>query len=417
MMRHSIVVLLILFLNGMFIPLHADGPGLEGGDFSFRLSGFVKTDYWLDSRSVIAAREDLFLLFPAKRKPDEFGKDLNGDPVFNFSAITSRTALHLEGPETFGARLTGLIEADFSGVTNADINGFRLRHAYMHLQWEKWGLLLGQWWHPMFAGEVVPTVVSLNTGAPFQPFIRNPQFTLTRLAGNSRFLFSAIAQRDNASDGPQGTTPDYMRYAARPNVHFQWTLQRGSWIGGLAADYKVIRPLREAEGWGRVSETLGTHAFMAYGAYRHHSLEVKAKAIYGQNLSEHLLLGGYAHGKGSGVDGPPVFEALDHGFVWGNVVYGDRIRAGLFGGYAKNFGASNPIEGPIYGRGGDIAHMYRVAPSLTFRSARVDFCAELEYTVAAYGDADHMGKVTNTTEVGNLRLLFTALYYFDTGRR
>lgn len=397
----------------------------DGKAFSFRWTGFVKTDYWIDSRSVVAAREDLFLLYPANVLHDANGKDIHGDPVFNFSAITSRLATHIDGPDAFGAKVTGFIEADFSGVTNADINGFRLRHAYIKMQWERWGLMLGQWWHPMFGTAVVPTVVSLNTGAPFQPFIRNPQATLTYDHGYSRWLFSAIAQRDNASDGPDGPSPKYIRNATLPNVHLQWYRTKDAFTAGLAADYKVIRPrthlfLPETGETYHTSATLGTFAFMAYGRYRYEKLDIKAKTIYGQNLSEHLMMGGYAESFSS-QKGAYKYTPLNHFAAWANVLYGDRVLAGLFLGYGKNLGASKnliadnePGTTPVnyYGRGHNIAYLYRIAPSVTFNSGRLALCTELEYTAAAYGSPDLKGKVQDHKETGNWRLLFTALYFF-----
>ncbi len=401
------------------------GEDADGKAFSFRWTGFVKTDYWIDSRSVVAAREDLFLLFPANVKPDANGKDIHGDPVFNFSAITSRLATYIEGPDAFGAKVTGLIEADFSGVTNADINGFRLRHAYMHLQWERLGLMLGQWWHPLFATAVVPTVVSLNTGAPFQPFIRNPQAALTYDHGNSRWLFAAVAQRDNASDGPDGPSPKYIRNAIFPNVHLQYTRTKDHFTAGLAADYKIIRPRTQLLAWEsgdlhRTTVSLGSYAFMAYGRYREQKLDIKVKTIYGQNLSEHLMMGGYAESY-SAESGEYEYTPLNHLAAWANVLYGDRVLGGVFLGYGKNFGASSYVKAdgkfgkaPVtyYGRGHDIAYLYRVAPSLTFNSGKLAFCGELEYTAAAYGTPDSRGRVQDHKETSNWRLLFTALYFF-----
>ncbi len=391
-------------------------PAEEEKAFSLRLTGFVKSDYWLDSRTVVAAREDLFLLYPANVFPDSEGIDINGDPVFNFSAITSRIATVIKGPDAFGAEISGLIEADFSGVTNSDINGFRLRHAYMKLQWERWGLLLGQWWHPLFGAEVIPTVVSLNTGAPFQPFIRNPQATLTYQTDNSRWLLSMIAQRDNASDGPKGASPDYIRDATLPNFHLQYTRTKGNIITGLAADYKVIRPRRfvvdDDFQIQYTSETLNTFALMAYARYRHQKLDIKGKAIYGQNLSEHLLMGGYGESHVDPQSGTIGYTPLNNLSLWGNILYGERVVAGFFAGYGKNFGASDDILGNYYGRGKDIAYVYRFAPSVTFNSGSIALCTELEYTAAAYGTPDKMGRVKNHSEVGNLRLLFTALYFF-----
>lgn len=415
-MKYFLLVCLFLISFNLFSSESEGKPAEEEKPFSLRLTGFVKSDYWLDSRTVVAAREDLFLLYPANVLPDSEGKDINGDPVFNFSAVTSRIATVLQGPDAFGAQVSGLIEADFSGVTNSDINGFRLRHAYLKLDWEHWGLLLGQWWHPLFGAEVIPTVVSLNTGAPFQPFIRNPQATLTYQTGSSRWLISMISQRDNASDGPKGTSPDYIRDAMFPNFHLQYTRTNGSMTTGLAADYKVIRPRRfvvdDELQMQYTSETLGTFAFMAYGRYRHQKLDIKGKTIYGQNLSEHVLMGGYAESHVDLSSGTIRYTPVSSLSAWGNILYGDRVVAGFFAGYARNLGASDEIVGDFFGRGKDIAYVYRLSPSLTFNSGNVALCTELEYTAAAYGIPDARGRVKNHDEVGNLRLLFTALYFF-----
>lgn len=379
---------------------------------SFKISGFVKTDYWYDSRKVIAAREDLFLLLPANILPDARGVDLNGDPSFNFSAITSRITGHISGPDAFNAKTSGLIEADFSGVTNSDINGFRLRHAYVKLEWEKFDLMLGQYWHPMFATGAVPTVVSLNTGAPFQPFIRNPLVSLTFKSGNLQTLLAAIAQRDNASDGPQGTSPEYLRNSTIPNLHLQFIYTINSTTAGLAADYKVIRPRMVTETFLKTDQTLSTHAFMGYIRHNPGHWDLKAKAIWGQNMSEHLIMGGYAESYIDPETRFVTYTPLNHLMTWGNIIYGENIQVGLFGGYAHNFGASDEVAGSYYGRGHNIAYLYRIAPSVSFISGRVQFSTELEYTAAAYGDPDSNGIVRNHQEVANTRLIFTAFYFF-----
>ncbi|MFW5706916.1 MAG: hypothetical protein ACOC12_03250 [Bacteroidota bacterium] len=379
---------------------------------SFRVSGFIKTDYWYDTRSIIAAREDLFLLFPADINPDTNGADLNGDGSFNYSAVSSRIAGYIKGPDAFNAKTSGLIEADFSGVTNADINGLRLRHAYVKLEWEKIDLMLGQWWHPMFGLGAVPTVVSLNTGAPFQPFIRNPLVSLTFKHDHWQTLVAAIAQRDNASDGPDGVSPKYLRNSAIPNVHLQFIYNKNTTTAGLAADYKIIRPRMVTDSFYKTDETIGSYAFMGYIRHRPGLWDLKAKAIWGQNMSEHLMLGGYAESTTDPVTGFVSYTPLNHFFTWANIVYGEKIQAGLFAGYAHNFGTSEEVAGNYYGRGHNIAYVYRIAPSLSFTSGKVQFSTELEYTAAAYGTPGVMGKVTDHKETGNLRLLFTALYFF-----
>ncbi len=385
----------------------------EEGSPPVRLSwsGFVRSDYWMDSRTVVQAREALFNFYPQNILLDQDGKDIYGDPVFNYSAIATRFTVRMDGPDAFGARVWALVEADFTGVTNADINGFRLRHAYVQMEWERWGLMMGQYWHPLFAVEVIPTVISLNTGVPFQPFIRNPLATLSYRQGNSRWMFSLIGQRDNASDGPSGPTPEYLRTAARPNAHLQWTGFYRNTIVGLAVDYKVIRPRLQTQDDRYTDESLGTFALMAYGSHKWDRWALKGKTIYGQNLSEHLLMGGYAESLTS-EDGHMSYTPLNHLSAWVNLLYGDRVRPGIFMGYNRNLGAVDEVHGQYFGRGSDIAYVYRLAPSVTFRSGSLELCTEFEYTAAAYGEPDINGRVRQQKEVSNVRLLFTAVYYF-----
>lgn len=138
-----------------------------------KISGFVKSDFFFDSRQVATFREGHFLLYPLNELLDVNGEDINAKASFNALSIQSRVTAKLFGPEVLGAKSGGLIEGEFFGTSDADVNGFRLRHAYVTLNWENTGLLFGQTWHPMFVTDVFPQVVSFNTGSPFQPFAKN----------------------------------------------------------------------------------------------------------------------------------------------------------------------------------------------------------------------------------------------------
>ena len=379
---------------------------------TFRISGFVKSDYWFDSRSVVSAREGLFLLYPEREVLDPNFDDLNGSPSFNFSAITSRIRGTITGPEAFKARTSGIIEADFSGVSNVDINGFRLRHAVMKLQWPSMELMLGQWWHPLFGEEVIPNVISLNTGAPFQPFIRNPQLTMSFMTGDVQTIVSAIAQRDYSNDGPQGVSPQYIRNSLMPNLHLQIIYKEQLNTMGFAFDYKRLQPRTITDQFYKTSESFWTYAVMGFLRHQSRGWDIKAKGIFGQNLSEHLMMGGYAESSIDPVTGEVTYTPLGNLMTWANIVYGENRQVGLFFGYSKNYGALDPIVGNYYGRGHDIDYLYRIAPSFSIISGKVQFSSEIEYTVAAYGTPDNMGIVRNAQPVGNLRVLLTGLYFF-----
>jgi hypothetical protein len=404
-------LLFILLVSGMTLA-QTDTLPKEQKKYGITFKGFVKSDYWYDTRQVVASREELFLFYPKNVNHDANGDDINGQDYVNFSPVTSRLTGIISGPDAFGAKTSGMIEADFSGVTNDDINGLRLRHAYGKLKWNTSELLFGQYWHPMFVTEVFPNVISLNTGAPFQPFIRNPQISFTKYFNKLNLQLTALSQRDNVNDGPSGFKGDYMRNALVPNIHVQAQYKTEHHVFGVAGDWKTLRPRLTTDSLFITKERIDGYSAMIYWKYTHGKFIWRCKSIFGQNLTDHLLLGGYAVQSYDTLSGKETYTPTNHLYVWGNVQYGKKIVAGLFGGFAKNFGTSAANIGKYYARGFDIDYVYRIAPSISWVSNTVQISFEPEYTVAAYGTPGKSGAVRNSSEVANLRLLLTFFYFF-----
>ena len=130
--------------------------------FGIDFSGFVKTDLMFDSRQTVAAREGHFLLFPSPEVLDANGDDINAKANLNILSIQTRLKGSITAPDAFGANISGVIEGAFFGQTDGDVNGFRLRHAFVKLTWENCNLLIGQYWNPMFITEVFPGTISLK---------------------------------------------------------------------------------------------------------------------------------------------------------------------------------------------------------------------------------------------------------------
>ncbi|MDP2423344.1 MAG: hypothetical protein U1C46_05140 [Bacteroidales bacterium] len=405
----------LFFLQLLLLSSLAIAQGSDQGEprkFGIQFKGFVKSDYWYDSRQVVGAREDIILLLPTNRLQDANGKDINAHPTFNYSPVSSRITGVITGPDAFGAKTSGMIEADFSGVTNADINGFRLRHAIGKLRWTNSELMFGQYWHPMFVPEVFPAVISLNTGAPFQPFIRNPLISYTQFFNRFNLNFTLLSQRDNANDGPLGASSIYIRNTLIPNAHLQLQYKHDKYIWGIAADYKVLKPRLATANNYKTNETISTYAFMGYFKYTNRDFLWSCKTIYGQNLTEHLLLGGYAVRSVDLLTKYETYTPTNHLFFWNFIGYGKTLKVCLYTGFAKNLGTTHNNTGTYYSRGKDIDYAYRIAPSLSWVSGKVQVSSELEYTAAAYGTPDNKGNVKNADEFGNLRLLLTFFYFF-----
>lgn len=378
----------------------------------FKISGFVKSNYWLDTRKVDGSRDDLFLYYPKKPNLDANNEDINTGVNSNYSAINTRLALTILGPDLLGAKVNGYIESDYTGVTNTDVNGLRLRHAYILMKWHKNELMLGQYWHPMFVPEVFPEVLAFNTGAPFQPFIRNPLISYKHHFGNLTLQLALIMQRDNSSDGPLGRSSIYMQEAAIPNSHVQLMYMAGNHVVGAAFDHKVIQPMSVSPANYKTNELLSSMSGLLYWKYQKDLLTLQFKSILGQNLTEHLMLGGYAVAKRNLFTKVDTYTPTNHLFLWGGAHYGDKYRMSLFAGYAKNLGTSDENIGVYYAKGSDVDQLLRISPSFCYRSGPLRLAAEIEWTSAYFGTPDMRGRVKQTSPVNNTRLLLVAAYMF-----
>ncbi|MDP3830073.1 MAG: hypothetical protein Q8Q47_02310, partial [Ignavibacteriaceae bacterium] len=183
-------ILLILIFGTTLLTAQSSG---DKAGFGISWGGFVKTDVLFDSRQNVTIREGHFLLYPENKNLDVDNKDINGESSFNMLSIQTRLTGKITAPDVLGAKTSGVLEGAFFGHTNPDINGFRLRLAFVKLQWENSSFLAGQYWHPLFITDVFANVVSFNTGVPFQPFSRNPQLRYTYKTGGTSIIATAYS--------------------------------------------------------------------------------------------------------------------------------------------------------------------------------------------------------------------------------
>jgi hypothetical protein len=407
--------------------------------FGINFNGFVKTDVFYDTRQTVNIREGHFLLYPENIANDANGEDINAKPAFNILSIQTRLKGVITAPDAFGAKTSGIIEADFFGNAGSgldDVNGFRLRHAFVKLSWAKTELLAGQYWHPMFVAESFPGVISFNTGAPFQPFTRNPQLRLSHTIGGLKLIGVLFAQRDFASMGPDYslqngkyssstiTSSRFMRNAGIPNLHFQlqYTPKSTGHLVGAGVDYKTIQPelfTVNAAAFKRFgsSEKLGSLSALAFAKLKFKPLTVQVTGIYAQNAADMVMLGGYAVSQVSDTaTGAKKFTNLNTGSFWLDAITtGKKVQFGLFTGYTMNMGSADDVKtATYYSRGSNIDHILRVSPRVVFISGKLDIAFELEHTLAAYGKItpDTKSELTDLQTVSNTRALLAFIFKF-----
>jgi len=386
--------------------------------FGIKFSGYVKTDMFYDTRQSSAStgvREGHFYLYPDNVLQDLDGHDINANPSFHILNIQTRLRGNITGPDAFGAKTSGAIEAEFFGTSESDLNGFRLRHAFVQLDWNKVSLMAGQNWHPLFPVESYPGTISFNTGAPFIPFSRNPQVRLTLKAGISALQFTAYSQRDFVSSGTDGSSNKYLRNSGMPGLNFLVKIPAGDifsiWGG---ADYKKLRPELRTIANYETDATIGSMVFFSNIRLKTKPVTISMMGIYAQNGTDLVMIGGYAVSQITDLlRQEKKYTTLNSANFWIDLsTNGDKVTVGLFSGYCSNMGSKDEITGSVYGRGSNIDHIFRVSPRITFTSGKVSFASEIETTSAAYGTITNYGKVENASGVTNVRLLLSAIYKF-----
>lgn len=384
--------------------------------FGIKFSGFVKNDFIFDTRQVVSARDLHFLLYPKPVLLDPDGEDINDKADFNYLAIQSRLTGKITGPDAFGAKTSGVIEGAFFGRLETDINSFRLRHAYLKLNWKTTELLAGQYWHMMFVTACFPGTVSFNTGVPIQFFSRNPQIRITQKLGKFSIAGAASTQLDFQSPGPGGAKT--LQNALLPDLSGQASYSTEELLVGVTAGYKQLMPRIETGNMYKTTELVRGFTTQAFFKYVFAPITFKIQTTYAQNGFDGLQIGGYAVKSITDVDRDyRNYTTINTIGFWNDIhTNNKKFQVGLFSGYIKNLGSIDEIEEidmiARYTRGSDIAYVYRIAPRAILNSGKVRLAAEIEHTGAAYGDSVNSNGVPQNAKVVRNNRILVALYYF-----
>lgn len=399
-------------------------PAVRVNDYiNIKFGGFVRAEYYLDSREMVGAIDDLISFMPERRDPDADGKDLNDVVRQNLSMQATRFSALIGGPDFLKAKSNAYFEFDFTGGNSINI---RVRQAWLKLNWDKAALLIGRTWNPM-AESPFPNVVGLHTGLPFRPFGRAEQIRLTlNPIKNVTFLFAGVFPSEHKYKVDDNQSGD-LRANPYPDLHFQIRYASNFFSAGLMSEYKCIRPTTKTTGTlgtFKSTKTISTYALGAYMNMNISLFNINGGTVYGQNLSELFMQGGYAVRTLNPETGAMTYTPSNLSSSWLNINYGKTWVVGIFAGYQKNLGfCANPYaDGTFYGRWQDVDYLYRVSPSIKYNYKQWCFQAELDYDVAGYGtgintknngiDYNDKGKVKNAEETSAFRFCFATTFYY-----
>ena len=364
--------------------------------------GFIRNYYAVDSRRMVALTEDFFTYVPYDKEYVD-GVDLNSYVNSRFAALTSRLWIEAKGYEVEGWKVGGRLEADFyNGLGNDKVTGtanLRLRQAFFTLAKDKWSFKFGQAWHPMAAD--MPDIFSLNTGAPFGPFSRTPQFAGEyKLSDVFSLNAAALWQMQYTSTGPGGKSASYIKYGNTPEFYFGLNYKTGGLIMRAGLDLLSIKPrVFGVDGNGKqvkVKDRITTLTPFFYMQYAKDLFSIKFKTVFAEAGDHVNLNGGYGVSK-INADGSWDYTPTRNSSSWLSINYGKKVQGIFFAGYVKNFGTKKAIldENNFWFSGNSFRNMNqmaRVTPTVIYNLGKVALGLEYEGTAVQYGKDFNLDK-------------------------
>ena len=404
-----LTVLLCFFLCTLLSAVYA-----QKKKFSYKFYGQVRGDLFYNSRSNAEIVDGLFHLYPKDIAPDADGKDLNARPDGSFYLLYSRLGLDVSGPNIGKAKSSVKIELDFRG-SGSNFALFRIRHAYVNLDWGKSAVLIGQTWHPLF-GDVYPQMLNLSTGAPFNLFNRSPMLRYRYTNSGWQLTAAAIWQLQYLSAGPNGKSEEYIKNSCIPEFFVGADYKGNNWVAGAGMEVLSLKPRTQStvgQSVYKVNERITSLSFEAHAKYTNNDWMVSAKTMLASNLTQGCMLGGYGVTAIDARTGEQEYTPFRHSTTWINVVYGKKWQPGLFVGYLKNLGTSKALAGSTYGVGLDVDQVFTTNVQLSYCLPHWKIGMEYSPSVAWYGDMNKgNGKIVNTHSVTNHRILGVVMYMF-----
>ena len=409
------------------IPIVATPVPVEK-EWDVSLYGFIRTDYIWDTRKSAQVREYNLNLYPLDEVLDVNGSDLNDTGASNFLSVVSRLGTKVKGPNVWGAKISGTLEGDFFGNTEASIGLLRLRHAYVSMDWSKTSLTMGQTWYPTFIPEVFPGVANFSTGIMFNPFGWASQIRLKQnFTKEFSVAITAYKEREFTTQTATGGTQNSASInSVLPTIHGQLQFKNKNWIAGVGAEYKSLQPLTEynvtATTKAISTETVNSTSFVGYAKYSNDKFSVKAYGITGKNMFNLVMLGGFTGYSTAGQ--AEQYEGNKTTAYWIDVASNNKkVAPGLFFGMTTNNGSSRTLVAGetakyylrgIYGTR-VVDQVMRVAGRVDFKQNKFRVTPEVEYTAATWGDLNTNGNGSadlNSKDVSNVRVMVSCAYSF-----
>jgi hypothetical protein len=370
-MRELVLVALTLMLL-----LPAVGfAGSATSRWDVTIGGFVKADFGWADQGVGAD----YTYASRYSYSNPLMATVNENRIARYGAVyaaagETRLNLAIKGPDAWTAKTSAFIEGEFTGATGAtDTYGlFRLRHAFMRMDWAKWSLLIGQTWENW--GVILPDLLGRIEASPTRKGVRAPQIRLTSTINPNWNWYIMLYQPNADVQGNWNATGDDFSRSNIPQIAAEVTWQTDKCgrigndqlllaISGMVGQEKVTynNPV-SAGAWSDDNVNTWAAAFKGFipiipekKGDKSLSLFLKGQFLYGQNWrvfnSANSDVNAYNQDLLGGVSyvAPTAYAwYAQMGFyftdkLWANLYYG-QVKNNLSYQYLWNSGVSNAIR-------------------------------------------------------------------------
>ncbi|MGQ1947225.1 DcaP family trimeric outer membrane transporter [Geofilum sp. OHC36d9] len=378
------------------------------------IHGFIEVDAAQNSRASNAVRNGHIFLYPLAENLDKNGNDQNDSGDFDLDAGRSRVNLTITGPVINQLTIMGYLEADFLGKAPNYDNNLRLRHAYIKLDYNNLTFTIGQTWHPLFIPAYCPKTVNANVGSPMHPLNRNPQIRINYKINRGFDIMLALVEQNNfRSTGFTNGNDD----AGMPEIDLQLQLGgSGNVQAAFTAGYKRLAiPQTDEATWSNQPTVEGFH-YEANVLFKQNKYNISAGALYGDNLTEHVMPGGIGLVAGSDATNPE-YDPMRIATCWIDINSNSKKWIpGFFAGYLNNRGASKEITvEPYFSRNPEVKDVLSISPRIRYHlTPQASLNLEYLYSQAGWGHGtyDANGIPQNVKNYVNHRTLLAVRYTF-----
>ncbi len=388
-MKKTILISLAALLIGSAAFAQEEKPA------HFKFYGFIRNYLSADSRAVNAGTEDQFFYMP-KGISMKDGYDQNAGFNWRFVSLTTRLGLDISGYKWGAMSVSGKVETDFYSL-NGSVPVLRLRQAFMKLNWDNCpvSLTIGQAWHPMAAD--MPHMNNLETGAPFNPFNRSPQFSADVNLGSGFSLTASLLYLNHyLPTGPAGKSKDYYKYGL-PEFYLGVNYKAGKFVAKAGLDVVNMRPYRTITDWRvldgggktiEVKSLLTTFSPFVFFQYTNGLFQLRAKSILAQ-AGEHLnLLSGYGvHSFND--DGTIEYTPMQDWASFVSFSYGKKFQVMAMLGYMQQLGTTKELADNRLWMNNSaderIQRAFRATPTVAWNLGKFTVSLEYNLTAARFG--------------------------------